>query len=103
MIVELLKEKKLLPEFTPQVDDLVCPFNEALRGPAMQIAGRLREQGRVVDLVLEEKKIKWIFKHADRSGASRVILIAPDEWSRGEVRVKNLKTGEELNLSPDAL
>ena len=103
VIVELLKEKNRLPEFTPEIDDLVCPFSEDLRGPAMQIASRLREQGRVVDLVLEDKKIKWIFKHADRNGASRVILIAPDEWSRGEVRVKNLKTGEESNLSPDAL
>jgi len=38
------------------------------------------------------KKIPWCFNYADRIGAKRAVLIAPDEWSKGLVRVKELRT-----------
>lgn len=45
-----------------QVDDLVMAQNEALRPEATAVAQQLRRAGRRVDLVLEEKKMKWAFK-----------------------------------------
>lgn len=42
MIVELLKDRKLLPALPPAVDDLVLPMEQALRGPACEVAARLR-------------------------------------------------------------
>ena len=33
-----------------------------------------------------------------RCGASRLILVAPDEWAKGTVRVKDLQTREEADL-----
>ena len=98
VIVELLKDKGLLPELPEQLDDVVFSFDPSLRAPAMQVANRLRQQGRSVDLILEERKLKWAFKHADNRGASRLVLLAPDEWAADKVRVKDLKTGEERDL-----
>lgn len=103
VIVELLKDKGLLPELTPGVDDVVFAFDESLRPAAMGIAARLRASGRSVDLVLEKKKVKWAFKHADRSGASRMILVAPSEWERGVVKVKDLATGEQTEVPTEEL
>ncbi len=37
-------------------------MDEALRGEAAGVAQRLRRAGRTVDLVLEAKKMKWVFK-----------------------------------------
>ena len=37
-------------------------LDEQLRAKAAQIAQRLRKAGRRVDLVLESKKMKWVFK-----------------------------------------
>lgn len=100
VILELLKEKGLVPELAPAVDALVFPFEASLRGPAMELARQLRAEGRSVELVLEEKKPKWVFKQADRLGARKVVLIAPDEWQKGLVRVKDLSTGEEHDITP---
>ena len=91
------------PRTKASVDDVVFAFDPSLRGAAIQVAARLRASGRAVDLVLEQKKVKWAFKHADRRGASRVVLIAPDEWARGLVRVKDLRSGDQQEIALDQL
>ena len=45
-----------------QVDDVVLAMDEALRPAASGLALQLRRQGRVVDLVMEQRKMKWAFK-----------------------------------------
>jgi histidyl-tRNA synthetase len=98
VIAELLADKELLPRLSHQVDDVVFPFAAELRPAAMRIAAGLRERGRSVDLILEDRKMKWAYRHADLVGASRIVLLAPDEWAAGRVRVKELKTGAERDL-----
>lgn len=104
VIIELLKDKNLLPQLAPAVDDVVFAFSESLRGPAMEVTQRLRAAGRSVDLVLEDgKRMKWAFRHADQAGASRLVLLAPDEWERGLLKVRDLVTGEEQEIPPGEL
>lgn len=103
VIVELLKDKGLLPDTSRAIDDLVFAFDSAQRGAAASVAGQLRAAGRSVELVLEDRKVKWAFKRADRVGAARVVLVAPDEWQRGEVRVKDLVSGTEANIKLEEL
>ncbi|GJN40507.1 hypothetical protein PR202_gb29728 [Eleusine coracana subsp. coracana] len=102
VIVELLKEKGLLPDMSRQIDDIVFPLDEALEGPASNIASSLRKKGRAVDLV-EDKRLKWVFKHAERINASRLILVGSSEWERGMVRVKILSTREEFEVKAGEL
>ena len=99
VIMELLSEKGLIPELISGVDDIVLPLNQDLRDIAVRVAASLRLANRTVDLVLEDKKIKWAFKHAERIGARRLVLLAPDEWSRKMIKVKDLETGEEKEVS----
>ena len=99
VIMEVLKEKGLVPELISGVDDIVIPLSPDLRDIAVRVAASLRLSDRTVDLVLEDKKIKWAFKHAERTGAKRLVLLAPDEWSRKMIKVKDLETGEETELS----
>ncbi|CAL5065506.1 unnamed protein product [Urochloa decumbens] len=102
VIVELLKEKAVLPDMSRQIDDIVFPLDEVLEGPASSIASSLRKKGRAVDLV-EDKRLKWVFKHAERINASRLILVGNSEWERGMVRVKILSTREEFEVKADEL
>ena len=97
VLLEVLKDRDLLPELSTGVDDVVFAFDGSLRSAAIEVAGRLRRAGRSVDLILEDKKVKWAFKHADRTGAARVVLVAPDEWAAGQVRIKDLASGDEVN------
>ena len=119
--MELLKDKNLLPDFEKgEVEFCVYSMDEGGTAKAMKVANELREKGCSVDVVLEEKKMKWAFKHADRIGAKvrkrckdgcisisnsltsiflvtpqRVVIVGGDEGSRGEVRVKNMESGEQ--------
>ena len=69
----------------------------------MQTARLLRRRGRSVDLILENRKLKWALKYADGCGAARLVLIAPDEWAAGMVRIRDLADGCERDVSADAL
>ena len=103
VVMELLADKGLLPELSNGVGDVVFGMGSELRGAAMQVAAKLRSAGRTVDLVLEEKKIKWVFKHAERCGATRLVMVMPDEWAEGKVRIKYLETGEESTVAMEDL
>ena len=99
VVMELLADKGLLPELSTGVSDVVFGMGTELRGAAMQVAAKLRSAGRSVDLVLEDKKMKWVFKHAERCGATRLVMVMPDEWAEGKVRIKDLDTGEESTVA----
>ena len=103
VIVELLKERKLMPELGRSVDAVVFAMGSELRPQAAKAAAALRAAGVAVDLVLEDKKTKWVFKHADRLQAGHVFLLAPDEMARGTVKVKELATGEQEEVALDGL
>ena len=103
VVMELLADKGLLPELSTGVSDVVFGMGTELRGAAMQVAAKLRSAGRTVDLVLENKKMKWVFKHAERCGATRLVMVMPDEWAEGKVRIKDLDTGEESTVAMEDL
>jgi len=95
VVLEILKDKKLLPKFTSSIDDCVVPFSEEYRGAAIEVATKLRAIGRTVDIILDKKPLKWIYSYIDRIGARRTILIAPDEWSQGLVRTKDMTLAKD--------
>ncbi|MFL2974000.1 MAG: histidine--tRNA ligase [Candidatus Thalassarchaeaceae archaeon] len=98
VIMELLAEKNLIPELISGIEDIVIPLNPDLRSAAVSVAAALRDTGRTVDLVLEDKKLKWAFKHAERIGADRLVMLMPEEWKSNKVRIKDLDSGEEIDV-----
>jgi histidyl-tRNA synthetase len=80
------------------ISDIVFGMGAELRGASMQVATALRSKGNSVDLVLEDKRMKWVFKHAERTGAKRLVLVMPEEWGNGKVRVKDLESGDERDV-----
>jgi len=103
VIMELLSDRGLLPTISSGCQDVVISLSEDLRPAAMIVASKLRENGRAVDIILENKKLKWAFRHADRIGASRLVMIMPEEWNSGMVKIKNLDSGDENDISIDDL
>ena len=104
VIVELLKERNLLPSFDASgIDSVVFAMNQDLYPAAVDVATRLRQAGQQVDLVLETKKPKWVFKHADRIKSKYCWIIGADEYANGEASVKNLQTGEQENIKLETI
>lgn len=99
VIVELLKSKDLLPTFEASgIKVVVCAFTPELHSAAIEVASKLRESGGAIDLVLESKKPKWVLKHAARLAAEYAVIVAPDEWGQGNVRIKNMGEGEQVDV-----
>jgi histidyl-tRNA synthetase len=104
VIVELLKERNALPCFDKAATDaVVFALSDDLYPTAVQTAQTLREAGWTVDVVLEQKKPKWVFKHADRLGARFCFIVGGDEFEKGQVSVKNLEKGEQESIDIDSL
>mmetsp|Transcript_82667 Transcript_82667/g.221642 ORF Transcript_82667/g.221642 Transcript_82667/m.221642 type:complete len:91 (-) Transcript_82667:66-338(-) len=67
-----------------------------MQDKALQVASILREAGASVDMQGEVKrKVAQTFDYANRAGARMVALVAPDEWAKGMVRIKNLRVEDK--------
>ena len=78
-------------------------MNSDMYPAALDVANKLRAAGQSVDLVLQPKKTKWVFKHSDRIGAKYCAIIGSQEYENGEVSIKDLALGEQSNISVDSL
>lgn len=104
VIVELLKERNVLPSFaTSDTDTVIFAMSKDFYPAAIQASTILRKAGQAVDVVLEDKKSKWVFKHADRIGAKFCAIIGADEYANGAVAIKNLREGTQETVSYTAL
>ncbi|KAL0359620.1 UNVERIFIED_CONTAM: Histidine--tRNA ligase, chloroplastic/mitochondrial [Sesamum angustifolium] len=77
---------------------VIFSLDQDLQGAASSVAARLREKGQSVDLVLENKPLKWVFKRAARVNAQRLIIVGSTEWQKGMVSVKILSSGEQYEI-----
>lgn len=82
---------------------MVAVMDESLRPAACGIAAKLRGAGRSVELLLEPKKMKAVFKAAERVNAGRLLLVGGDEWGRGAVAVKDLASREQAEVPVEQL
>jgi len=100
---ELLAERDLLPATDRAVDDylvwVTAEARQAMRGAARS----LRDAGRSVEYAFKEQGVGRQFKNAAASGARRVLVFGPDELARGEVRVRDMASGEERDVKLDEL
>ena len=103
VLTELLREKGRLPPPPARVDLYVIPIGPEMVRPARQVLRRLRERGLRADAPYAPIRVGRALKAADQSGASRAVLVGPDEWAEGSVRVRDLGSGEERVVSLDAL
>jgi len=108
VILELLQMKNLIPPLAQTADFVVAAFDKTMLAKAMNVAAGLRNAGAVVDMQCEpKKKIAQTFDYANRVGARFVALVAPDEWDKGMVRIKDLraedKTTNQKDLKLDSL
>lgn len=94
VILDVLQELKLLPSFEIENEYVIVPFNKDYLYAAHLVANKLREKGKIVDVVCKNGEIKNQFNYANKKNASYVIMIAPDEWKENKTCVKNMKLSQ---------
>ncbi len=98
----VLDEQGLLNPELPSApaDALVLPMT-ADPAPAIALAQQLRAGGIRVQLYGEQKKFKQKMSYADKIGVPYAVLLGEDEIAAGKCSVKDMRTGEQVALSPE--
>ncbi len=103
VLADLLQERGLLPATPPRLDAFVVSIGNDLQTAARRVVVHLRAQGLAAETPYTPVKLGKAFKLAEAAGARRIVLVGPEEWVKGEVRVKELATGEETNVAWEEL
>jgi histidyl-tRNA synthetase len=99
-IYDLMTELKMGPQNRTIAEVFVTVFNSDYANASLELARELRSAGFKVETVLDiNDKLGKQFKYADRRGIPVALVLGPDEIDRGEVVVKELKTGEQQTVA----
>ena len=74
---------------------MVTVWNETSLGESVALAHSLRGEGLRIDLYPEADKLSKQFKYAAARGIPFVVVIGDEERGRGEVALKDLRSGEQ--------
>lgn len=103
-IMEALEELNLFPEDLTTTQILVTVFSLELSVKSIEIATMLRINGVNTELYLDSNaKMEKQLKYADQKGIPYVVVIGPDEAQKEIVTLKNMKTGDQAQVTPDQI
>ena len=102
-IIVLMTERNMFPPAVAggAVDIVVTLWNDESRADSVALAADLRQKGLRVDLYPEADKLGKQFKYASSRQAPFVAIAGDDERARGEVAVKDLRSGEQISMRRD--
>ncbi|MGB5981355.1 MAG: histidine--tRNA ligase [Nonlabens sp.] len=100
----VMEELQLFPETVRAgVDVLFINFGAREAAYCMGMLSRFRESGIKTELFPDDGKMKKQMTYADRNEIPFVILAGENEIEAGVLTLKNMKTGEQEQLAPDAI
>ncbi len=96
-IIVVMTERSMLPESVAVggVDVMVALWNDQSRADVLSLASELRGAGLHVDVYPEADKLGKQFKYAATRNVPFVAILGDDERARGEVALKDLRSGEQ--------
>ena len=99
-IIVVMTDRQMFPEAVARgaVDVLVTIWNGETRGDALALAGELRAEGLRVDVYPEADKLGKQFRYASSRHVPFVAIVGDDERTRGEVAIKDLRSGEQTTV-----
>jgi histidyl-tRNA synthetase len=100
-IIVVMTEREMFPAnlLKASADVLVTIWDESSAGDALALARQLRAGGLRVDVYPERgDKVGKQFKYASTRGVPFVVVAGPDERARGEVSLKDMRSGEQQTV-----
>ena len=95
VVLELfLKEIKKLPKLKKEVDYFIAFMKPELVNEFLPYMNSLRKRFSV-DMDLMGRNFSKQMTYANKVGAKKLIIIAPKEWEKGEILIKDMKTGKQ--------
>ncbi len=98
----LLMENTGLNLSEPNVPDAFIVFiGDETKSFALRFAHQLRRKGVRIEIDALGRNVKGQFKYADRVNAKYTIIIGEDEIKRDVVNVKDMQTGEQIEVKTE--
>jgi histidyl-tRNA synthetase len=104
-IIVVMTEREMFPEalVSSPADVMVSIWDSESIVESVALANELRAVGLRADLYPEADKIGKQFKYASVRGIPFVVVAGDDERSRGEVAIKDLRSGEQRSVKREAI
>ena len=99
VITDALKQKMPLEKTKAKV--LIIPLGT--KKESFELAKKLRKEGINVDLAIIERGLKKQLEYANALGIPYVIFLGEEELKKVKIKLKNMQTREEIELSFDEL
>jgi len=103
-IYDVMEELKLFPtDVQKDIEILFIALDEDSHKFAFKQISKLRQSGIACDLYPEPAKLKKQMSYANARNVPYVGIIGESERNEGVISLKNMLTGEQNNVKPDAL
>lgn len=103
--VDVINDLNLWPNFQKQSTKvLITIFSSSLLEKSLDLVKKMRCEKINTELYLNQTaKLDRQLKYADKKGIPYVVIIGPDEVKKNVVKLKNMKTSEQLELNQTEL
>lgn len=98
-MVEAAEKLDIIPSDKISAKVLVSVFDEKLIFNSLSIANKLRQEKIATEVFPGTDKLDKQLKYADRKGIPFVIIVGPEEVQKNIVKLKNMKSGEQSQLT----
>ena len=98
-LTDFLNAHNLMPDLSrPSLDYLVAYLDSASENQAMELARKLREQNKKVELYFGEAKPKKVFNYSDKKDITSIIFVSETEIKQRDVKARTeiTRTFEEI-------
>lgn len=102
-MVEAADFFKLIPEGNGGIKTLVTIFSPDLLQESLKVARTLRDNDIKTEVCPQVERLDKQLKYADKIKADYVVIIGPDELQKGVLKLKDMKTGEQKQLTLELL
>ncbi|MDX2362599.1 MAG: histidine--tRNA ligase [Crocinitomicaceae bacterium] len=103
-IYDVLTELELFPNTVDNnLEVLFINFGEAEGMQCMRLVKELRAEGISSELYPANAKMKKQMKYANDRGVKNIVLIGQNEMDQGIVQLKNMESGEQIEIVMDEL
>src|SRR5688572_4206025 len=96
---ELLRDRNLVPADVSSIDVFLAFITPDDQRHVLSLAHQLRDAGLRAEYALSLQAVGKQLKLADSRHARLAVVVGPDEWARGEVMIKDLRSGSQEAVS----
>jgi histidyl-tRNA synthetase len=102
-LLMILEARDFSFEEKETLDVFIITFDKETKYEAMKYATKLRNEGVSVDIDHLERSFKAQFRYSDSLDSKYTIILGPDEIKNQMFSLKNMKTGNQVEIEMDNL